>query len=114
SGADAAAAATGAARAADGRLHRRRPLGAGTADQGRRLVALGSRSRRLGHETELGHDLNLIEIQPRVCDRVALDAEDLYTASLQVTVRRRDLTARARQRVLVRPLERELLRDPVA
>ena len=31
-----------------------------------------------------------------------------------MTVRRRDLAAGARQRVLVRPLERELLRDPVA
>src|SRR5438045_1223043 len=79
-----------------------------------RTNQLTLRRRPLRHEPELRHDLHLVEVQARVGDGAILDPEDLHAASVQALVRGRDVAAGAAERALLRPLERELLRDPVA
>jgi hypothetical protein len=37
---------------------------------------------RLGHQSELRHHLNLIEVEPSVCDGLPFDAEDLHSAAV--------------------------------
>jgi hypothetical protein len=41
-----------------------------------------SGGRRLGHQSELRHHLNLIEVEPSGCDGLPFDAEDLHSAAV--------------------------------
>jgi len=81
--------------------------------------APGSRSgacriRGFGHEPELRHHLNLVEVEMRFGERITLDPQQLRSAAGEPAMRRRDLACGRRKRALVRSLEGESLRDPVA